>query len=324
MLVTKTLHYHSRADGAGPLYADYCYRDDGKAKPLLLVMHGYSGNRTAVAADIRALAQHGVVAVAPDMRGGGESAGRWDSGGLDVYDAVDAMFAVHAEIPAQVDAGKWHIVGYSGGGGNAISAGCRFPDLFRTAVSFFGIADYAGFYTGMGRPDCNAIMRQAIGAPEEFPARFEARNMTPAAGNARGTRWWFFWDAEESQCPPNRCVEPWCAAYRASGGTHLQVSVSQPTDAIRWLHGYRTDHPLLANADALFLADVLRQPAAGELALPDEGALVVPGYLVTRHFRVMLGDGQEGTATIRYRLQPEPVVEVIDNPRRLPVRIELY
>src|SRR5690242_9410226 len=123
----STLQYSSSFDQAGPLLADVGFRPDGRPKPLLLVMHGYGGGRDAVSQDVDELSAKGVVAVAPDMRGRGESAGTWDSGGLDVHDAVDAALLAIAEFPAEIDPRNINLVGYSGGGGNAISIGCRFP-----------------------------------------------------------------------------------------------------------------------------------------------------------------------------------------------------
>lgn len=314
-----TFRYDSRADDTVGLLADACFHDDGKKKPIVLVMHGYKGSRGDVSEDLDDLARYGLFTIAPDMRGRGDSPGQWDTGGLDVHDAVDAAFAAASRFSGQADPDNLNIVGYSGGGGNAYAAGCRFPDHFQTAVSFFGIADYAGWYASQGRPDCNLIMDQTLGRPGENPARYEARNMVAAAGNATKTHWWLFWDEEESQCPPAECDEPWAEAYRAAGGEHLRVEVSRVEDQYRWLHGYRANRPSLAHAHELFRADLLAPPR--DLSLSDEGELVVPGYLVTKAFRVFICDGQAGWVRIRYRLQPRVQVDVIDNPHNLPVNI---
>jgi hypothetical protein len=167
------------------------------------------------------------------------------------------------------------------------------------------------------------IMERVLGRPEDQPARYEARNAIPAAGNALNTNWWFFWDREETMCPPS-CVDQWIDSYKAAGGTRVHRQVTGPGDAKRWIHGYRTDNPDLAAADALFMPDVLRPPAParGSLALPIEGELVVPGYLVTRHFSVFVTDGTEGMVTVRYRLgSGAPDVKVVANPRGLPVTV---
>lgn len=322
-MLQQTIQYASSRDQTGPLYADVALMVDDHPKPLVLVMHGYNGSRKDVKDDLAAFARRGVVAIGPDMRGCGQSAGRFDSSGLDIHDAIDAAGEIIRLFPGQVDPLDWNIVGYSGGGGNAIAAGCRFPDLFKTAVSFFGISDYAWWHASKGRPDCNRVMEKAVGGPpDSVPARYEARNMTPAAGNSLRTNWHFFWDEQESQCPPGM-IDDWIAAYRAAGGTKVHRHVSRRTDSTRYHHGYRKNHADLCRADDLFFPDLLKPLVSGSLDLPPQGELVVPGYLVTRRFNVFLGDGQAGCARISYQISPGGRVQtqILDNPRQLPVEV---
>lgn len=320
-MLDTTIQYSSSFDGTQPLLADVRFAPNGLKKPVVLIMHGYSGDRKACRLDLEELSQRGVVAITPDMRGRGGSAGTWDSGGLDVHDAVDAALAAIREFPDEADASNINIVGYSGGGGNAIAAGCRFPDLFNTAVSFFGIPDYAGWWRDNTRPDCMKIMQEILGTPDDQPANYEARDMIPAAGNAMKTLWWFFWDSEETMCPPS-CVEAWMSAHAAAGG-ETRRSVTGPGDAARWIHNYRSGNRDLSLADDLFMPGINAGPVGGGLGLPPVGELVVPGYLVTRRFRVVVADGGRGGVRIRYRFDgAKAQVEVIDNPRDLPVRID--
>lgn len=317
----ETFDYRSSVDGTQPLYADAAWIPDGRGKPLLLVMHGYGGSKANVAQDLRELAEQGVVAVAPDMRGCGQSAGKWDSGGLDVHDILDAVLAAVRRYPAEIDARNVNVVGYSGGGGNAIACAVRFPDLFQTCVSFFGISDYGWWHHSMGRPDCNVRMEKALGGPPDaLPALYTARNANPAAGNARAARLHFFWDEEEKACPAGM-IETFLANYRAAGLTHATAHVSRKTDAHRWIHGYRSGNPhLSAPADALFLPDVLSAKKAPP-RLPEKGRLVVPGYLVAQRFAVWIGDGQQGQVTVEYdQSGPQVSVKVVENPGGWDVR----
>ncbi len=324
----ETLEYHSSVDEAGPLLADVGVVADGVRKPLLLVMHGYSNGRDAVRVDIEDFARQGVVAVAPDMRGLGESWGMWDSGGLDVHDIVDAGRAAIASLPDEIDATNWHIIGYSGGGANAIAAGCRFPDLFQTAVSFFGFPCYRRWLADNGRPDCVERMERVLGTAGDEPLVYDARDMVAAAENAGRTRWHFLWDAQEKQCPPDQ-VELWIARHREACGqsASVQTHVSGLGDSKRWIHNYRKFNPALPAADKLFWPDFISP--VRDVGLYDAGELVVPGYLVTRHFSVFVGDSAsarvEGRVRIRYRLESgkTPVVEIVDNPSGLPVDVRL-
>jgi pimeloyl-ACP methyl ester carboxylesterase len=284
-------------------------------------MHGYGGSKSNVTQDLRELAAKGVLAVAPDMRGCGQSAGKWDSGGLDVHDILDAVLAAVRRYPAEVDPRNLNVVGYSGGGGNAIACAVRFPDLFQTCVSFFGISDYGWWHQSEGRPDCNARMEKALGGPPAaLPAVYAARNANPAAGNARASRLHFFWDEEEKACPPGM-IEIFLENYHKAGLKHATAHVSRRADPHRWIHNYRSGNPSLSDpADALFLPDVMA-PKKTPPRLPARGRLVVPGYLVARRFAVWIGDGQQGQVTVEYD-QSGPVarVKVAENPGGYAVR----
>jgi pimeloyl-ACP methyl ester carboxylesterase len=319
----QELVYASSFDRTHPLLADVALVPDGHMKPLLVVMHGYGGGREAVTQDIRELARRGVVALAPDMRGRGGSAGRWDSGGLDVHDILDAVLAALVRYPDEIDARNLSIVGYSGGGGNAIACMVRFPDLFQTYVSFFGISDYGGWHRSGGRPDCNAWMEVALGGtPDDVPALYAARNAIPAAGNARCGKLHFLWDEEETMCPPEM-IEAFLDVHHEAGLVNAAVHVSHRGDMRRWSHNYRSGNPDLSAADDLYLGDVFPSKARSP-RLPPRGQLVVPGYLVTRQFQVWIEDGQRGQVTVDYDLTGSaPAVRVVDNAQGYNVRILL-
>ena len=322
-VLIQELVYASSYDRTQPLLADVALVPDGRAKPLLVAMHGYGGGREAVMQDIQELAQRGVVALAPDMRGRGGSAGRWDSGGLDVHDILDAVLAALARHPDEIDARNLSIVGYSGGGGNAIACMVRFPDLFRTYVSFFGISDYGGWHRSGGRPDCNMWMEAALGGtPDEVPELYAARNAIRAAANARCGKLHFFWDEEEMMCPPEM-IEAFLDVHRQAGLGNAAVHISRRGDGHRWSHNYRSGNPDLSAADDLYLGDVF-SPETRSPRLPPRGRLVVPGYLVTRQFQVWIEDGQRGQVTVEYDLTgAAPAVCVVDDPRGYDVRILL-
>lgn len=317
----ETFTYHSTLDGIGPLYADVGFIADGKPKPVVAVLHGYCGDRKAVTLDVQELAAKGVVAIAPDMRGGNGSAGKFDSGGLEIHDIVDALQEACRRYPNEVQPTNLNVLGYSGGGGNALSAATRFPDLFHVAVSFFGISDYAFWYHSKGRVDCNERMVAALGGtPEELPDVYAARNTNLAAGNNGVTRIHLFWDEEETQCPL-AMIEAFAAESQRHGHVNCVKHVSRKGDAHRWIHNYRSGNRDLSLADELFLKDVFA-PCETLLALPSKGTLVVCGYLATHHFRVMIEDGQRGIVTVVYDLSGDKAkVEVMGNPKGLKVSI---
>ena len=113
---TETITYSSSVDGTSPLYVDVAYDDTKSNLPVLVVMHGYGGDRTDVSRTIQRLAQEGLFAVAPDMRGHGDSAGKRDSGGVEIMDIYDAIECIRRSFGNRIDPRNINIAGYSGGG----------------------------------------------------------------------------------------------------------------------------------------------------------------------------------------------------------------
>ncbi|MEO6847917.1 MAG: alpha/beta hydrolase [Chthoniobacterales bacterium] len=312
--------YTSSVDGTGPLYADMMFSVDGRPKPLLVVMHGFGGDRALVSQDIHDLAARGLFCIAPDMRGRGESAGKFDACGLDVHDILDAILEAIRMFPGEIDTRNINICGYSGGGGNSFAAFARFPDLFHVIAPFFGIADFGAWHRLHETYD---KMLDDIfgGTPEQLPLNYAARNFTLAAANNPSARLHIFWDEEEKTCDPVM-NEDFIKAYRAAGHDRLTVHLSKKDDAVRWLHGYRTDHPLLAKGDDIIVKEIFSSPA--DNALPSKGTLTVCGYVVTKDFQVFIEDGQRGVVKIAYDLTgATPEVTVVENPDNLPVNISL-
>ena len=304
----QTFRHTSSVDGTKPLLFDVCFKPSRRKLPLVAVLHGYSGKREHCRPDILRLAEKGLFAIAPDIRGRGASAGQFDSGGLDVMDIYDAVQLCCRKFAGQVDTSNLNIIGYSGGGGNVFSCFVRFPDLFRVAASFFGIPDYAAFYRAKGRPDCNRILAAALGGtPRQQPDRYAARNATQAAGNNGQTRLHIYWDEAETACP-GRMDEEFIRTNRAAGYRNCIPHLSRTRDRYRWRHGYTSDSPDLVKAEDVIVPEILRRRVP-EPQLPRTGTLIVPGYVVTRYFQVWVHSvgqpervGQSGVARIEYRL----------------------
>ncbi len=305
MIQNKAVEFASRADGTHPLFAEVFWHKDsagaGRKPPVVAVMPGYQADRQAITGVCRRFAGGGVCAVAIDMRGRGESAGAPDSGAVEIHDVVDALDAAAERFHAVADFGRCSIVGYSGGGGNALSAITKFPDRFQIGVSFFGISDYEYWYRSEGRPDCNALMRQWIGGtPDEFRGRYLARNSALAGGNCPNTEVHLFWDEEERACP-GRMNE----LFAGNTITHM----SRKTDRDRWIHGYPDNVPSLIKAEEIILPRIRER--AEDLSLPRQGHLVVPGFVVTSQLSYWIGDGKQGMVKIEYDLGPPVSIRVL-------------
>ena len=300
----ETLQHTSSIDGTKPLLFDVCFKPSRQKLPLIVVLHGYSGKKEHCRSDILRLAERGLFAIAPDIRGRGGSAGRFDSCGLDVMDVYDAVQFCCRKFARQVDASNLNVIGYSGGGGNAFACFVRFPDTFRVAASFFGVPDYAELYRTTDRSDVKRILSATLGGtPRQQPAAYAARNFTQAAGNNAQTRFHIFWDEKETACPGFIDED-----FIRAGHRNCIPHWSRQRDKYRWRHGYTTDSPDLVKADDIFVPEILKRQVAAP-QLPRTGILIVPGYVVTQHFQIWLQPetkpellGQSGVAKVEYRL----------------------
>lgn len=324
--VTQTYWYASTvtSGATGPilLRAELNYDNARPNAPIAVVMHGYSptnGNLDSVRPHAQRLRDHGFFAISVAMRGRDGSAGVRDSGGLEIHDIYDAVESLKNEFPALVDPSNVHITGYSGGGGNVMSAITRFPDYFRVGSSFFGMSDYGydpvdGWYNN-GAGGRTSILDQDVGDPNsQVPAvldRYRARASNLAASNSRAVEVHLFVNDNETICPPVNHL-----SFEANGGTHVTLhtglsgspqyedfngnGVEDFGERQLWPHGF----PSAGEQEAAerWYRDRLLAGDIPEPALPPVGSLIVPGFLVTRAFEVWPGDGQQTAGVVDYEL----------------------
>ncbi len=94
------------------------------ARPAVIVLHGFAGNRESHAEFGEYLSERGFVALTLDQRGHGGSGGRMDAG---ILDDVGAALA-YLRGQAGVDHGRITVRGSSMGGNIAIRSAARFPE----------------------------------------------------------------------------------------------------------------------------------------------------------------------------------------------------
>ena len=324
--VTQTFWYASTITSGpiGPivLLAELSYDNARSNAPIAVVMHGYSptnGNLDSVRPHAQRLRDHGFFVISVAMRGRDGSAGVRDSGGLEIHDIYDAVESVKNEFPGLVDPTNVHITGYSGGGGNVMSAITRFPDYFRVGASFFGMSDYGydpvnGWYNN-GAGGRTSILDQDVGnANSGTPAvldRYLARASNLAASNSQAVEVHLFVNDNETICPPINDL-----SFEANAGTHVTLhiglsgspqyqdfngnGVEDFGERQLWPHGF----PSAGEQEAAerWYRDRLVGGEIPEPELPHVGSLIVPGFLVTRAFEVWLGDGQEAAGVVDYDL----------------------
>ena len=301
MIVTRDLTYRSNVDGTEPLHATAVFDDSGTELPILAVMHGYGGSRHSVRATCQRLAGMGVLALAVDMRGRADSAGMPDAGGVEIADIADAVYAAAREFAPYVDPRSVHLLGYSAGGANAISAAARYPDLFGSAVAFFGIYDLAAWWEyARQHPAVGMLPLVVGGTPVERPELYAARSSLLAARNLAGTHVRLYWDAEEIICPPAQ-QQALLAALRELGHPNVAARESRPGDPHRWLHGYPEDVPDLKVPEREFIQPMVAR-AWDPTPIAAVGELVAAGFLETRRFRLWPADGRSAVVRCRYEL----------------------
>lgn len=298
------LRYRSSIEpGAiGDLYVQCAYPAGQSDLPIVLLLHGWRGDADSFdRATIARLAGYGFFVAVPGLRGRNGAAGGRDASGREIYDIYDALTSLRAGFPGLASADKAALAGYSGGGGNALAAACKFPDAWTCVVSHFGMSDYGrdavdGWHANNGGDYTDEIEASVGGAPAELPNRYSARDATSAIANFTGGRLFLFHDRGDD-------TVPWAhgerirAAMAAAGPANTTAWFTGPGDDPRWLHGYPLDIPELVEAEAVWKAAALAQAA---WTVPAAGTLACIGYLKTRRFEVRLGALDDHAATIAY------------------------
>lgn len=284
------LTYASSIDPAlTTLTADACY-DNGCAAaavaagtklPVLVLLHGYSQNRTYITqAFKRRAADHGFVVLAPNMRGRGGDPGSADDC-RDRTDILDAIAKAEATYPTVADIARKFAMGYSGGGGDTIALATKFPGQFIHATAFFGWGDvgfnpntdrsYWGSKDNRGEVVLRVGPRTNLNA---YRARSSIGNITQAISQSTG-QLYLFWDSED---PVGRAMRDVRDALVVGGAPTTRWFADESTigSAARWLHNYPD------NVADLILAEqpLYRRQSAPAPTVQHTGVYDVAGYVM--------------------------------------------
>ncbi len=307
----ERVEYASSADAAlRPLLGDVYYRASwaGQRRPMLVLMHGFREEARSVAGAAAFARARGFVALAPEMRGRGGSAGAPDYGGLEIRDVVDMVDAVAQRYGDLVNPDDVSIEGFSGGGGNVLSAITKFPQRWRAALCWFGISDYGhdlqnGWYH-QTTPERRELLRQRVGDPQtpRGQAAYAARASVLAAANCRTPAVALFVERDETICPPSQ-MRKFEEAARAAGVAGVRLHVGESGEYRHgvpdWLALERA-HRLVWPSVAEGAAD--RSPTAAPtqpVGGMEDCEWIVCGYLETRELRCVLGDGADSLGRLR-------------------------
>lgn len=330
----KTYQSTLSTDVNGPLdlKMEANYNDAVTNAPLMVMLHQYSGP-TGLFDQVRPNAQsvrdQGFFVITVAMRGREGSDGVRDSGGLEIYDIYDAVEAAKAQYGNLINPNNINITGYSGGGGNTMSALTKFPDLFRTGGAFYGMSDYGydlvnGWYNNGAASNHKAQLDSDVGNPNGATAlitsRYMARASNLASRNNPYSEIHFFVNSDEPTCPPvndtsyrNKAIAAASfpgeftniTIHTGTAGTYQDFNGNGINDANEQQYWPHTT--LTPDQQASGLSWYLSRVLAGSIPVPVLNAsdnLFVAGFVRTKKFSFFVGDGQSGAASLIYSLSP--------------------
>jgi len=274
-----------------------------KDAPIVVLMHGWQESTTDFGASIcHRLAQQGLFAVIPNMRGRPALTNR-DGSGREIYDIIDAVRAARALYPEHASQTVAHMMGFSGGGGNALGCAMKFPDFFASITSCFGVADYgydptnAWYYTNT---TFQATINTSIGNPATFAAtRHRSRYAIEGVpANLQGGQLFLFHDdADTSVSVVNSRLL--AAAMDAAGNTRYTYRESNSTQSARWLHALPTGTSPITQVERIQFPK-FRSGLFPPWTFSASGSARVHGYLSTKRFEIFLDDGKSSVATVDF------------------------
>lgn len=180
------------------------------------------------------------------------SGGKRDSGLNEINDIYDAVQEVVRKYK-NVNKDNVNIVGYSGGGGNVLSAVTRFPWIFKNGVSFFGISDYGYWYKYCDDGKIRQQLEEDIGGtPWAFPEEYRLRNSLLRVQKSRDVNIFLFFDEEEKRCPKEMNFL-FKKAADSLGFNNVKIFESNKGDSVRWRHGNPSTKKDLIRAEEIFL-----------------------------------------------------------------------
>lgn len=295
------------------LLRKYCYDNGIGNMPILVIMHGWSGNATSFDENTyRRLASYGFFVIAPSIRSSSDASAR------ELHDIIDAVDYVKTNFSSIVNPNRIAIAGYSGGGGNTLGVYAKFPDYFNLFVDHFGMSDYG--YTPSGWHNTNPSYSGSIetrigGTPVALPNEYRSRNMRQSINNFDLLApLLIFHDTEDSSVDVVQSQE----IESLVSSDQLIYRESTIGESERWTHGYPTNGSDVSDSEE-YWKNLLFTSAPVEA--PDSAVIIVSGYIVTKKFSIWLGngtaseDGRNRSATVDYDLSTDsftvaPLLEI--------------
>jgi alpha/beta superfamily hydrolase len=336
------------------LQAEFNYDDTLSNAPIAVIMHQFSassGNFSTYRANATRLRDLGFFTIMPAMRGRDGSDGTRDTGGLEIHDILDAVEAAKELYPDLVDPDYVYITGYSGGGGNTMSALTKFPDYWNAAAAFFGMSDYGydsedGWYFNGAASSHQSIMDTDIGDPSSSDLLVQdcyyARASNLASLNNPYAEIHLFVNANETTCPPinDQSYKDNAVAEATFTGEFDNITVHtgyadlyedfnedgiDTADELQyWVHSTQDADEQSAAED--WFIDRMATKQIPTPVLNDTDELQVAGYVKTSPFALYLGDGQNAVARLNYSLGSQSyefTLEILSSDNTVPTLLQI-
>jgi len=228
----ESFTYSSTIAAISNLFARVVY-PEASGCPVAVLMHGWNQQASDfTAASLERIARLGLFVVVPGMRGRDGASGTADAGLDELQDIIDAVSEARLRYPGASRTGA-AIIGYSGGGGNAISCASRFPSVFQVCVDHFGVTDYAAWWSESAADQ--ALLESRIGGtPAAVPANYAARLPVTGLENFTG-KLFLYHDQGDTRIPSTHMdrVVTYLAGF---GKTVTSSSLTTTGNDPRWLH----------------------------------------------------------------------------------------
>ena len=242
-------------------------------------------------------AQSEYLRVEVDMRGRAFSEGKQDCSGYELLDVIDAVEYVKKNYAEYIiDPETVYFAAGSGGGGNAFTIACKFPDYFAHVSSDCGMSDYEKWYLEDKKGEFQDELCVWIGDisnKEAYRSRSGAhlvKNLCAPLCITHGVNdirvpisHSRLFIEKAKQCGKGDLVKI-LELEGVGGWDHFdKITPEQRKERIEFIENDRKERGHI-------------------ISIPEKGSFLVGGYLVTRHFSVFLND-QNRVAEIEYDLK---------------------
>jgi hypothetical protein len=269
-----------------------------KPSPIMLMSHGWHMSIDRPTPDSRTYP--GFLAIKVDMRGRKYSTGKPDCNGYELYDFYDAyQYAIKNYSRYISDPNQVYFFGSSGGGGNGYAILGKFPDLFCSANLEFGISDYALWYKHDSVGEFRDEMKPWIGAtPDQNPMAYASRSGITTVANILTPVYLCHGDKD-----PRVPVEQARIFYGKAKELKKQIEYLELKGVGTKDHTGNITEQQSREKGALWnMAFSRHEPPV----LPQQGRLLVAGYVVTKYFSVFL-DSIDKLAEIEYNIKEKSI-----------------